>query len=70
MKDNKLLAAMLAAAAMLGDKEAEAPKQGKSMREQAKELGELMKETMLGFVDAGFTREEAFRIILTIKGGN
>lgn len=68
MKDNELLAAMLAAA-MLGNEKNKAPEQEKSIRERSKEIGELMNEIMLGFMDAGFTKEQAFQIALAVKGG-
>lgn len=68
MKDNELLAAMLAAA-MLGDEKNKAPKQEKSTRENARELGKTIKEAMNGLMDVGFTKEEAFKIMLTVKGG-
>lgn len=69
MNEKELLAAMLAAAAMLEDEKNKAPKQEKSIRENARELGKTMKEAMNGLMDVGFTKEEAFKIMLTVKGG-
>lgn len=69
MNEKELLAAMLAATAMLENEINEATKLKKSTRENARELGKTIKEAMNELMDVGFTKEEAFKIMLTVKGG-
>jgi Holliday junction resolvasome RuvABC DNA-binding subunit len=69
MNEKELLATMLAAAAMLEDEKNKVTKLGKSTRENARELEKTIKEAMNGLMDVGFTKEEAFKIMLTVKGG-
>ena len=69
-KTNEKLVVAALLAAMLEDEKNKALKQGKSTRENARELGKTIKEAMNGLMDVGFTKEEAFKIMLTVKGGN
>lgn len=63
-KDN-LLAAMLAATLLehkINQKEVETT--DKDLRTQAKEIGLKLKEAHLGYMDAGFTDEQAFELMM------
>lgn len=65
-KKDELMGAILAAAMLSGiGKKAEtnSNKEEKDMRTIAKELGELMYQSYLGFQDAGFTPTQAFRLL-------
>lgn len=70
MKETDILTALLAAAAISGEGEAKPKVTEKNIREKSAELGEVMRESMLGFVDAGFTEEQAFQLVLAIKRRN
>lgn len=68
MKETDIMSAILAAALLSGDeKKTPEPEEEKDLRTKAKELGEMMYQTYLGFKDAGFTDDQAFQITLTIK---
>ena len=56
-------------AGMLGENEKPTnnPEEEKDLRAKAKELGEKLYQTYLGFKDAGFTDDQAFQIVLTVK---
>ena len=60
MKDTDILSAILAAA-MLESKKKETET---DFRALAKELGEKLKEAQLGYMDAGFTEEQAFELMM------
>lgn len=68
-KDTDILSALLAAAILGSEEKKEEPKAEISMREKSAKLGKIIHESMLGFMDAGFTEEQAFQIALTIKKG-
>lgn len=69
MKLTDEIFANLMAAAILDGAKPKQKEEEKDIRTQAKELGETMKQAMLGFMDAGFTEEQAFKIVLTVKEG-
>lgn len=69
MKDKDILNTILAAAILGSEEKKEEPKAETSVREKSAELGKVMRESMLGFMDVGFTEEQAFQIALTIKKG-
>ena len=60
MKDTDILKAFIAAA-MLDEKKRE---EETDFRKLAKEVGESLKEAHLGYMDAGFTNEQAFELVL------
>lgn len=62
-KNDNLMAAMLAAT-LLEHKMNEKKTETKNLRVQAKEVGLKLKETQLGYMDAGFTEEQAFELML------
>ena len=72
-KDASAIMGALLAAAMLGNtkkEETEDPEvKGDKIRKQAEDLGNRMYHAYLGFKDAGFTDDQAFQIVLTIKKG-
>lgn len=41
----------------------------KDLRKQSEDAGNKLYQSYLGFKDAGFTDEQAFKLILTILGG-
>ncbi|MBO5968986.1 MAG: hypothetical protein J6S14_10880 [Clostridia bacterium] len=68
MKDNDIIGALLAAAILDSEKKNE-QKEQKDLRTKSKELGEKIKQSMYGFMDAGFTEEQAFQLAIAIKRG-
>ena len=63
-----IMSALLLAGMLGGDeKPTNEPEEEKDLRTKAKELGEMMYQTYLGFKDAGFTDDQAFQIVLTVK---
>ena len=42
---------------------------GEAIRKKSEDLGNLMYQSYLGFKDAGFTDEQAFQLVLTVKRG-
>lgn len=69
MEEKDILNTLLAAVILGSEEKKEEPKAEQSIREQSAELGKIMRESMLGFIDAGFTEEQALQIALTIKKG-
>lgn len=67
MNEKEILAAILAAA--MADSK---PKTASTdFRAAAKEIGTSLKEAQLGYMDAGFTEDQAFELMMNaIKGGN
>lgn len=64
MNKKDLLAAMIAATLLehkINQKEIES---NTDLRKQTKEIGLKLKEAQLGYVDAGFTEEQAFELML------
>lgn len=65
MNEKDLLAAMLAATLLEHKiKQNEVETTNKDLRTQAKEIGLKLKEAQLGYMDAGFTEEQAFELML------
>lgn len=62
-KNDNLMAAMLAAT-LLEHKMNEKKTETKDLRVQAKEIGLKLKEAQLGYMDAGFTEEQAFELMM------
>ncbi len=62
-KNDNLMAAMLAAT-LLEHKMNEKKTEVKDLRVQAKEIGLKLKEAQLGYMDAGFTEEQAFELMM------
>ena len=68
MKETEILAAIRAAAMADSKPKAET---NKDFRAMAKEIGEKLKEAQLGYMNAGFTEDQAFELMMNaIKGGN
>ena len=69
-KNDELFNALLGAAILSGlAKDAEKPTQGKkqpTVREQARQRGEELREAYLGFQDAGFDACDAFEMMLKL----
>lgn len=63
MDKNKIMAAMLAAT-LLEHKANKEKTEIKDLRVQAKEIGLKLKEAQLGYMDAGFTEEQAFELTI------
>lgn len=65
-KANEFLAAMLAAT-MLNNEQTPTQIKEEVMdtRKGSKELGDTLYQSMLGFMDAGFTIEQAFELVVT-----
>lgn len=63
MDKNNIMAAMLAAT-LLEHKMNEKKTETKDLRVQAKEIGLKLKEAQLGYMDAGFTEEQAFELMM------
>lgn len=70
MKNKDLMDAIIAAAILGSTNKKKAPtteenaSEGKNVRASAKELAKTLYETYLGFMDAGFTSEQAFQLLL------
>lgn len=64
MYDKELIAAFVAA--MHNDNQ----KKETDIRKESEDFGNELYQSYLGFKDAGFTDEQAFKILLTILGGN
>lgn len=64
---NAILAAMMAAAML--DDEPE-PTTTVDIRTKSKELGEMLYQSFLGFMDAGFNEEQAIRLTAAIARRN
>ena len=60
---NEILAAILAAA-MLDGKQTKENDEPTDFRATAKEIGEKLKEAQLGYMDAGFTEDQAFQLMM------
>lgn len=60
MNEKEILAAVLAAA-MLDGKQT---KETTDFRATAKEVGKSLKEAQLGYMDAGFTEDQAFELMM------
>lgn len=63
MNDEKILAALLAAA-MLDGKQTKKNDEPTDFRATAKEIGTQLKEAQLGYMDAGFTEDQAFELMM------
>lgn len=63
MKDTDILNAFLAAA-ILDSKKKEKEETETDFRAAAKEIGKKLKEAQLGYIDAGFTEEQAFELMM------
>ena len=67
--ENEILAAILAAAVLDNEQTAEkTEEEAADTRKQAKILGDIMYQSMLGFMDAGFTIEQAFELVKVVGG--
>lgn len=67
MKNNDVLAAMLAAAMLNGienDKKKPTSDETVDFRKQAKEIGETLMQAYLGYMDAGFNEKQAFQLMM------
>ena len=72
-KNADIIGAILASAAILGaaaEKETEKPMlDGDKIRKQAEDVGNAYYHIYLGFKDAGFNDNQAFRLMLETVGG-
>lgn len=68
MKNNDVLAAMLAAAMLNGiendKKKPTSDETAVDFRKQAKEIGEALMQAHLGYMDAGFNEKQAFQLMM------
>lgn len=67
---NKDILAAILAAAMLGNEQTaeKTEEEAADTRKQSKILGDTMYQSMLGFMDAGFTIEQAFELVKVVGG--
>lgn len=65
-----MVSALLAAAILDSEKEAttESETAERDYRKEAAALARPLYEGYIGFIDAGFTPEQAFQLLLTVKG--
>lgn len=68
-KDEKLMKEFLELLLDLGKEEKTPEANGEAIRKKSEDLGNLMYQSYLGFKDAGFTDEQAFQLVLTVKRG-
>lgn len=64
--DEKILAAMLAAAMLDGEQKTKTEET--DFRKKSEDIGNTLYQSYLGFKDAGFTDEQAFQLVLMIGG--
>lgn len=63
MNEKETLAALLAVA-MLDGKQTKKNDKPTDFRATAREIGEKLKEAQLGYMDAGFTENQAFELMM------
>lgn len=67
MEDKEVMKAFLEA--ILGEKEKPVI-DGEKLRKQGEDIGNTLFHIYLGFIDAGWNEEQAFKLLTTVIGGN
>ena len=66
MEDKEIAKAFLEA--ILGEKEKPVI-DGEKLRKQGEDMGNTLFHIYLGFIDAGWSEEQAFKLLITVIGG-